>query len=256
MLEKTGVPTPAQVDEVFPPPARLTQGPVAIIECFQHIPCNPCATCCPREAILPFTDINDRPTIDNNLCNGCTICLTKCPGLAIIVVDEAWSKDRAAIKLPYEFRPLPEKGQMVTALDREGNPVGQAEVIRVAYTNSMNKVPIVSIAVDKSLIKVVRHIAMDRQSDSTVCRCNDLTLEEIRDYIKQGYTSVDEIKRMARLGMGPCQGRSCLPIVLGELSRATGRPAAELCPGTYRPVVKSIKLGALAEYDHEKEGPQ
>ena len=83
---------------------------------------------------------------------------------------------------------------------------------------------------------------------SIVCRCSDLDLEEVRRLIKEGYTSVDEIKRIARLGMGPCQGRNCIPLVLNEISRATGTPVDKLNPGTYRPVVKSIALGELADF--------
>jgi len=86
-----------------------------------------------------------------------------------------------------------------------------------------------------------------------VCRCSDVTLEEIRDLIKNGYTTFDEIKRMARVGMGPCQGRTCSQIVLKEISRLTGKPMSEILNGTYRPPVKAIKLGDIAE-GVKKEG--
>jgi len=251
MLEKTGIPTAADVDEVFPSEARLAEGSVAVIEYYQRIPCNPCATSCPRGAIQPFGDINDRPTINEADCNGCSLCLTKCPGIAIMIVDMTWSEDRALIKLPYEFRPLPEKGDEVLALDRAGNVVTKVEVIQVLLNHAMNKVPIISIAVDKSLVKVVRNIRLDKRGSAIVCRCNDLTADDIRDLIAQGATSIDELKRVARLGMGPCQGRNCIPLVAGELSRALGVPVAQLSPGTFRPSVKSIALGDLAAYNEQ-----
>ena len=257
MLEKTGVPTRYEVDDVFPDASRLARGPVAVIECFQKIPCNPCGQACNFGAILPFEDINDRPKMDDDKCNGCGLCLTKCPGLAIMIVDLNWSEERALLKLPYEFRPLPEVGEFVQALDREGIHVARAEVVHVQLNPAMNKVPIVSIALDKTLIKIVRNIAVTRQEASMVCRCNDLDINELRSLIAQGYTSVDELKRIARLGMGPCQGRNCIPIVLNELSRALNTPVAQLSPATYRPVVKSIRLGDLAEYgqtEHETKG--
>ena len=252
MLNKTGIPTTAEVDAVFPSDVRLAEGPVAVIECFQRIPCNPCATSCPQGAIRPFEDINDIPVIDEADCNGCSLCLTKCPGLAIMVVDMGWSAERALIKLPYEFRPLPEKGDEVLALDRAGAVVAKAEVIQVLLNHAMNKVPIVSIAVDKSLVKTVRNIRIDKRASAIVCRCNDLAAEDIRELIAKGATSIDELKRVARLGMGPCQGRNCIPLVLGELSRALGVPVAQLSPGTFRPSVKSIALGDLAAYDDKE----
>lgn len=83
--------------------------------------------------------------------------------------------------------------------------------------------------------------------NSIVCRCSDLTLEDIRKLIKKGYTTFDEIKRMNRAGMGPCQGRTCMPIILREISIITGKPISEIVPGTYRPPVKAITLGQIVE---------
>lgn len=158
MLEKTGVPTEADIESVFPTQERLEQGPVAVIECYQRIPCNPCFTACKRDAIQPFLDINDCPTINRANCNGCALCLAKCPGLAIMVVDDTWSEDRALIKIPYEFRPLPTEGQMVMGLDRAGNPVEPVEIIKVLDTPMLDHTPIISFAVSKDKIKIIRNI--------------------------------------------------------------------------------------------------
>jgi NAD(P)H-nitrite reductase large subunit len=78
-----------------------------------------------------------------------------------------------------------------------------------------------------------------------VCRCEDLTLEDIQELIKKGYKSVDEIKRISRCGMGPCQGRTCRDIVLREIARAEGKDVSELKMSTFRPPVKPIKLGLI-----------
>ncbi|GHV31331.1 (2Fe-2S)-binding protein [Synergistales bacterium] len=88
------------------------------------------------------------------------------------------------------------------------------------------------------------------KDDVIVCRCEEITLEEIREWIGKGYKHFDELKRILRVGMGPCQGRGCRDIILRELSRATGEPLNEICPGTIRPPVKPIKL-ALCAYGKE-----
>jgi len=251
MLEKTGIPTDTQIESVFPHETRLNQGPIAIIECFQPIPCDPCATSCPRGAIRPFTDINDTPVIDNDNCNGCGICITKCPGLAIMIVDMTWSEARALVRLPYEFTPLPETGQIVHALDRAGEVIADAEVIRV--TKPASKTPIISIAIDKTLVKTVRNIRIKNPDKGIICRCSDISLDEILKCIEHGCTSIDEIKRHTRLGMGPCQGRTCIPLVMRELANALKKPISELTPGTHRPIVKSIKLGDLAAYTSKNQ---
>jgi Fe-S-cluster-containing hydrogenase component 2 len=122
----------------------------------QKIPCNPCADACARGAIQPFVDINERPIVEWSLCNGCGLCLTRCPGLAIFVVDYTYSEKQALVKIPFEFSPLPEEGEWVTALNRSGHKVGEAQVIRAQ--NGQNKTVILWLAVPKDLMMEVRNI--------------------------------------------------------------------------------------------------
>ena len=82
---------------------------------------------------------------------------------------------------------------------------------------------------------------------NVICRCEEIQIEEIREWIKRGYTDFETLKRILRVGMGPCQGRGCRDIILREIANATGKPISELDPGTIRPPVKPIKLGLLAE---------
>lgn len=247
MLEITGIATPENIAEVTPSAERRAKGPVAVIECFQRIPCNPCQTACKRGAIKEFEDINDRPNIDHDRCNGCAMCVSNCPGLSIFIVDETFSEKEALVKLPYEFLPLPEEGSYVTGTDREGMPVCRAKVHKVQNTKAQDRTPIISLIVPKELSMVVRCLSIeDYYSDNTmVCRCSEVTLGEVRELIRKGYQSVDEIKRMSRAGMGPCQGRTCRQLIMQELSRATGTKMQDLRMSTFRPPAKPIKLGAL-----------
>jgi len=82
---------------------------------------------------------------------------------------------------------------------------------------------------------------------NVICRCEEIEIDEIRKWIAEGYTEFDELKRILRVSMGPCQGRGCRDIILRELSKATGKPISEIAPGTMRPPVKPIKIGLLAE---------
>lgn len=83
--------------------------------------------------------------------------------------------------------------------------------------------------------------------NSIVCRCSDLTKKDIQRLVNEGYTTFDEIKRVSRAGMGPCQGRTCMPLICREIAIITGKPISEIMPGTYRPPVRSITLGQIAE---------
>jgi len=124
-----------------------------VIECPEQIPCNPCATSCPFGAISKQT-ITSLPQVDESKCTGCTICVSMCPGLAIFVV--AKEEKMAYITLPYEFIPLPEKGEKVKALNREGKVVGSAKVIRV-LTRGRDRTAAVTIEVPAELSDEVRN---------------------------------------------------------------------------------------------------
>ena len=163
MLERTGIPTDNDLEKVIPDKKRLAQGPVVIIECFQKIPCDPCAISCKLGAIKPFKDINDLPQVDFDKCTGCGICISSCPGLAIFVIDMNYSEEKSLIKLPHEMLPLPEKGEDVYALDRAGSVLGKAKVVRVLKIK--NKTNIISLEVPKSMAMKVRSIKVEDKNN-------------------------------------------------------------------------------------------
>ena len=88
--------------------------------------------------------------------------------------------------------------------------------------------------------------------DIIICRCEDMTRQALLDVIAEGYETIDEIKRVTRAGMGPCQGRTCRQLIAGELSRIYGIPMEEVLMPTYRPPVRPISMGILADAFDEK----
>jgi len=137
----------------LPSKERLKKGPVAVFECVENIPCNPCVDACPFKAVS-MEKITDTPKIDYEKCTGCGTCVSVCPGLAIFVVD--LSKEKALITIPYEFLPIPEKGDTVKALNRRGEIVGDAWIIGVKKNE--NKTNTVTIEVKKEVGMIVRNI--------------------------------------------------------------------------------------------------
>jgi NAD(P)H-nitrite reductase large subunit len=75
-----------------------------------------------------------------------------------------------------------------------------------------------------------------------ICRCEEVTKEEIVEAIKKGATTVNSIKRWTRAGMGLCQGKSCLNWVAKILSEETGKPLRQIKPHTSRPPIRPIKF--------------
>lgn len=94
----------------------------------------------------------------------------------------------------------------------------------------------------------------NKDTNTLVCRCEDITRERILQCIADGYETLDEIKRVTRAGMGPCQGRTCRQLIAQELSRIYKVPMEEVLMTTFRPPVKPISLGALADAYAEREG--
>jgi Fe-S-cluster-containing hydrogenase component 2 len=139
----------------YPSRERLEKGPVAVIECLEEIPCNPCETVCPKKSIKVGKPITNLPEF-NNECNGCGKCMVVCPGLAIFMVDRSFSDREAAISIPYELLPLPEKGDSVITLSRNGEVVCKGRVERVKTGKSFNKTNIITISVPKQFSDIVR----------------------------------------------------------------------------------------------------
>jgi Fe-S-cluster-containing hydrogenase component 2 len=139
-----------------PSPERRQRGRVAIIECVQEIPCNPCVDICPQHAITISGNITNPPVLDFEKCNGCSLCVANCPGLAIFTSDETLNRTEAEIGIPYEFRPLPQKGEEVLALDRSGKSVCTGRVLQVRNPKSFDRTPVVFLAVPKAWAMRVR----------------------------------------------------------------------------------------------------
>lgn len=82
-------------------------------------------------------------------------------------------------------------------------------------------------------------------NDTIICRCEDITLGEIRAQIAQGKHTLEEIKRACRAGMGPCQGRTCSLIIANEIAKATGKSIADIPLSQVRPPTAPIKMASL-----------
>lgn len=86
----------------------------------------------------------------------------------------------------------------------------------------------------------------NKKKPVVICRCEDVTLDEIRNLIDSGVTDLEQIKRELRVGMGPCQGRTCTPLIMRELAAVSGKAMDEIKLPTMRQPVVPVKLGVLA----------
>jgi Fe-S-cluster-containing hydrogenase component 2 len=154
----TGIPSKAELEASpgYPSKEVLAQGPLVVIECVQDIPCNPCELACPNGAIVVGDPITHLPVFDAAKCNACGQCIPICPGQAIFRVDLHYDADRATVSFPYEFLPLPNKADSVEGVNRAGEVVCEADVVRVQRLASYDRTAVITVAVPRALAMEVR----------------------------------------------------------------------------------------------------
>ena len=87
-----------------------------------------------------------------------------------------------------------------------------------------------------------------------LCPCEDITLEEVEDAVRDGYATVEDVKRYTGLATGSCQGRLCLGACLDVLSRMTAKDPRALGLIRFRPPLEPVPLGVLAAGAMHAEG--
>jgi len=88
---------------------------------------------------------------------------------------------------------------------------------------------------------------MTSKKERIICRCEDVTEDEVLQAIAQGAATADEVKRLTRAGMGHCQGRTCRRLVNQMLARKLGqRPDAQR-PITQRAPLQPVSLKVLSD---------
>lgn len=128
-----------------------------VMECTQNIPCNPCQDACPKHCIKIGAHITSLPDVEENAtCVGCGMCVASCSGQAIFLVDETFEPGFATVTIPYEFLPLPEKGEKGLGLGRNGQPVCEAEVISVKSAKAFDHTNLLTIKVPADMAMKAR----------------------------------------------------------------------------------------------------
>ncbi|MGI4985187.1 MAG: FAD-dependent oxidoreductase [Janthinobacterium lividum] len=84
------------------------------------------------------------------------------------------------------------------------------------------------------------------KDDVIVCRCEEVTAGQLREYVRLGCLGPNQAKSFGRCGMGPCQGRMCGLTVTEVIAQARDVPPAEVGYYRIRPPIKPLTLGELA----------
>lgn len=155
-----GLLTPELLESLpgVPDPRRLEEGPVAVVECAQEIPCNPCSRACPQGAITLTPGITALPVLHGEKCTGCGLCIPRCPGLAIFTVHKNYTDRTSLVSFPYEYLPLPAVGDVVPCAGRDGALLTDGTVKRVLSPAAYDHTAVVTVEVPKEHCMAVRTI--------------------------------------------------------------------------------------------------
>jgi len=82
--------------------------------------------------------------------------------------------------------------------------------------------------------------------DVIVCRCEEVTAEQVRETVKLGCSGPNQMKSFLRCGMGPCQGRFCGLTVVEIIADECGVPVPDVGYYRLRFPIKPLTLGELA----------
>ena len=88
-------------------------------------------------------------------------------------------------------------------------------------------------------------------ADAIVCRCEDVTRQELVSAARAGARDVNQLKHFTRCGMGPCQGRMCGDVAAEILAQEHHLSRQAVGYWTARPPLRPISLQSmLGHFDY------
>ena len=264
-LMKAKPPEPVQIEM-----ADKEEGIFPLFHCNQEIPCNPCTTVCPQQQIKTVDDlITQLPYFaDDEDCIGCGKCVAVCPGLAITLVDYRKDKKAPVVTFPLELTSEKiEVGQKVVVVSNDGE-LGEYEVARARFLKEYPKTQLVSTKLPSDIAKLAVGINLTKSGytepmdlyqqsytddDIIVCRCERVSVGEIRKWIRYGVRDFNELKALTKAGMGACGGKTCAPLI-NRIFKEEGIVSEHVIQGTKRPLFVEVPMGAFAGIKAKKGG--
>jgi NAD(P)H-nitrite reductase large subunit len=87
--------------------------------------------------------------------------------------------------------------------------------------------------------------------DIIICRCEDISLADVLECLEAGYHTVEDIKRILRVGMGPCQGQTCSHLIQAEIAKFLKINKEEVKFQKTRPLITGVVIEDIAKAARE-----
>ncbi|MFX1572326.1 MAG: FAD-dependent oxidoreductase [Promethearchaeota archaeon] len=240
-----------------------------VFYCDQEIPCNPCTSVCPQEQIETIDNlITQLPYFKGEKdCIGCGKCVAVCPGLAVVLMDYRKDKANPLVTFPLELTNKKlNKGEKVVVVSNK-RELGEFKIYRSRILKEFPKTQLITVQLPLEIAKQAVAIKLYKtrysepielyQKSSTdddiiVCRCERVSVGEIRKWIKLGVRDFNELKALTKVGMGACGGKTCTPLI-ELIFQEEGISPQDVIPGTNRPLFIEVPMGIFANVKDKKE---
>lgn len=229
-----------------------------LFHCTQLIPCNPCTAVCPQDQIFTIDNlITQIPYFQGEKeCIGCGRCVSVCPGLAITLLDYRKDKENPLVTFPYELISQNMiKEQFVRIVSNQGD-LGYHKIVKTRIIKEFPRTLLITVKLPKEIAQKAVGIGFNKkiardpieiynkkfvEDDIIVCRCERVSAGEIRNWIKQGITDINELKALTKIGMGACGGKTCFPLIL-SIFRQEGISIENITKGSVRPLFMEVPM--------------
>jgi bacterioferritin-associated ferredoxin len=180
--------------------------------------------------------------------------------LAITLVDTRNANGNVQVTIPYEFdKGSIQKGDIVTVTDTGGAVLGNVEVLRTRIGKVTDRTVLVKVSAPREIATRIAGIQVQEKQitdpldkyverltdDMIVCRCERVSLADIKAIIQSGVRDMNEIKAVTRAGMGACGGKTCTSLIKRAF-RELSIPMTEVTENVLRPLFVEVPLGVFA----------
>jgi NADPH-dependent 2,4-dienoyl-CoA reductase/sulfur reductase-like enzyme len=85
--------------------------------------------------------------------------------------------------------------------------------------------------------------ASQAPDDLMLCRCEEISVGEVRQVVAQGHTDINRVKAHCRVGMGRCQGRMCGSAAVEIIAQAAACPPQQVGRLRAQAPIKPLPFG-------------
>ena len=131
----------------------------------------------------------------------------------------------------------------------DGHAAGCAAAARAGLTPDVSIAPASATPIASGALQPLWSVAAHRKGDKCfVDLQNDVTTADVALAAREGYRSVEHLKRYTTLGMGTDQGKLSNVVGLALLAEEIGQPIPQVGTTTFRPPYTPVTLGAFPGY--------